>query len=171
MGRISLKKKDNAGAVAAFQEAVKRGSTIPGAYNDLAMALCAQDKPLQGIQVLRDGVRANGSWLNNSTTWLRYNLACCAVLGAKGLQVTVETSSELRGQALDWLNDDLSYWRGAWQSDPNKNRALVHQRLAHWLNDPDLTSVREIERLPPEERPLWQKLWADVGKLHGQTGA
>ena len=170
MGRILLKKKDMAAAAAAFQETVKRGPTIPGAYNDLAMALCGQDKPLQGLQVLRDGARANGSWLTNSTTWLRYNLACCAVLGAKGPQANVETSRELRGQALDWLNDDLSYWRGAWQSDPSKNRALVHQRLGHWLNDPDLATVRKIENLPSDERSLWQKLWHDVGKLQLQTG-
>ncbi|HEV8060990.1 MAG TPA: protein kinase [Gemmataceae bacterium] len=170
MGRILLRKKDTAGAVAAFQEAIKRGPTIPTVYNELAMALCGQDKPLQGLQVLRDAVRANGSWLTNTTTWLRYNLVCSAALGAKGPQANVESSRELRGQALDWLNDDLSYWRGAWQSEPSKNRALVHQRLGHWLNDPDLASVRQIEKLPPDERPLWQKLWDDVRKLHGQTG-
>ncbi len=168
MGRILLKKRDTAGAVAAFQEAIKRGPTIPTVYNELAMALGGQDKPLQGLQVLLDAVRANGSWLTNTTTWVRYNLACSAVLGAKGPHV--ESGRELRGEALDWLNDDLSYWRGAWQSDPSKNRALVHQRLGHWLNDPDLATVRQIEKLPPDERPLWQKLWDDVRKLHGQTG-
>ena len=138
MGRILLKKKDTAEAVAAFQEAVKRGPTIPGVYNDLAMALCGQGTPLQGLQVLRDGAKLNPGWLTNTPTWLRYNLACCALLGAnaKGPQATVESSRELRGQALDWLSDDLSYWRGAWLGDPAKNRALVHQRLDHWLKNP-----------------------------------
>ena len=172
LGKILQKKKDTAGAVAAFQEAVKRGPTIPGVYNDLAMALCGQNTPLQGLQVLRDGAKLNPSWVTNTTTWLRYNLACCALLGAnsKGPEANVESSGELRRQALEWLSDDLSYWRGLWLGDPAKNRVLISQRLDHWLKDPDLASVREIEKLPSDERPLWQKLWDDVRTLHTQTG-
>ena len=171
LGQVLLKKHDTTGAVVAFREAVTFEPNNPSVYNQLALALCSQGEPLQGLQVLRDGVKANPAWLTNTTTWVRYNLACCAVLAtkAKGPQADVESSHGLRGQALDWLTDDLAFWRGTWQADPTKNLTLIHQRLSHWLEDTDLAAVRESSKLPEVERPAWQKLWDDVRKLHEQT--
>jgi hypothetical protein len=40
--------------------------------------------------------------------------------------------------------------------------------LQHWLNDPDLTGVRETEelaRLPVPERAAWSQLWGEVAAV------
>jgi hypothetical protein len=39
--------------------------------------------------------------------------------------------------------------------------------MQHWLQDADFAGVRGTEalsRLPEDERPAWQRLWADVEK-------
>jgi hypothetical protein len=40
--------------------------------------------------------------------------------------------------------------------------------MQHWLSDNDLKSAREaksLDRLTPEERDAWKKLWEEVRKL------
>ena len=46
--------------------------------------------------------------------------------------------------------------------------------MQHWLRDPDLASGRDptaVERLPPDEREAWRKLWADVRALRDATAS
>jgi serine/threonine protein kinase/tetratricopeptide (TPR) repeat protein len=171
LGKILNRKKDTAGAVAAFRSATRLGPTIPGPVNELSQALCGLGKPLEGLQVLREGVKTNPSWFTNTPTWCRYNMACCALLGAsaKGTDAKLSASRDLRKQALDWLTDDLAFWRGLWQADPTKNQALINQRMTHWLEDTDLAETCDFVKLPETERPLWQKLWDDVRELRAQT--
>jgi hypothetical protein len=95
-------------------------------------------------------------------------MACCCVLAAGPKDS--EPDRGLRSQALGYLTDDLAFWRGIWQADPTKNRSLINQRMAHWLKDTDLALTRDFAKLPEAARPLWQKLWDDVRKLHEQTG-
>jgi tetratricopeptide (TPR) repeat protein len=102
----------------------------------------------------------------------RYDAACAAVLAAGGQSIGADKldaadKTRLRGQALDWLRADLA---GIDKLLENKPAAAVsiQSDLRHWLDDPDLTSVRdpkELDELPPEERERWLKLWGDVRDL------
>ena len=73
----------------------------------------------------------------------------------------------LQREALAWLIDELKSQRKL-AADPKKKPA-VYQVILHWLNDPDLDSVRDVEKLPADEREAWAKLWADVRKLRDET--
>jgi serine/threonine-protein kinase len=78
----------------------------------------------------------------------------------------------LRRQALDWLTADLAAWQERAATDPAKPRTAVHGRMANWLTDPDLASVREpagLENLPADERAGWVKFWAEVRQLRDAT--
>ncbi len=44
--------------------------------------------------------------------------------------------------------------------------------LSHWKQDADLAGVRDpktLEKLPPDERDAWEKLWKDVDALLAKT--
>jgi tetratricopeptide (TPR) repeat protein len=95
-----------------------------------------------------------------------------AVLAAAGLgrdaaKPPEKDRTQLRQQALTWLQADLQALKKLHQSDPS-SVVTVQTELKRWLSDPDLASVRdakELARLPAEERQAWQQLWAEVEKL------
>jgi hypothetical protein len=75
--------------------------------------------------------------------------------------------TRLRRQALDWLRADLT----ALARDTDRPR--VRRTLGSWLDEPDLAGLRDraaLEKLPPEERAGWRKLWADVHALRDRAG-
>ena len=82
----------------------------------------------------------------------RYNAACSASLASGGAD-----AAEWRGRALEWLRADLAVL-GTAPSD------LV-ATLEYWRSDPDLASVRDVDRLPAAEREGWRRFWADVDAL------
>ena len=103
--------------------------------------------------------------------FLRYNAACLAMNCADGLGANPPPKAEgpaLRQQALDFLTTELFSVRKL----AVQNRAGVHREMQIWLADKDLASVREpmlSERLPPDERDAWNRLWAEVRALSEQT--
>src|SRR5262245_62606575 len=73
-----------------------------------------------------------------------------------------------RRHALNLLTAQLAEVRTLGDAD----RSLVHQMMQSWLGHVEFASVRdpaEVERLPPEERDAWQKLWADTRDLRDRT--
>jgi hypothetical protein len=81
--------------------------------------------------------------------------------------------ANLRRQALDWLQADLTAWRKLLEKDPARIRALVQQTMQHWQQDNDFAGVRGADalgRLPEAERLAWQKLWQEVEAL-GKSAA
>jgi serine/threonine-protein kinase len=103
----------------------------------------------------------------------RYIAACAAALAAAGKGVDAsklddKERTRLRQQALDWLRADLAaYTRLVEKGNPNARRA-IQQRLAHWQQDTDFTTLRDAKALvalPATERAAWQQLWADVAAL------
>ncbi|MBO0699200.1 MAG: tetratricopeptide repeat protein, partial [Zavarzinella sp.] len=74
-----------------------------------------------------------------------------------------------RKRARDLLIAQLAEIRKLEGADP----AFVHHTMQFWLQHFEFASVREpaAERLPPDERDAWKKLWADVRDLRDRTAA
>jgi hypothetical protein len=106
----------------------------------------------------------------------RYKAARCAALTPAGQAEDAKLLPDrlfltLRRQALGGLRDDLASYASLVKGDP-KVKPMVRQRLAPWLQAPDLSSVRDKEalaRLPEDERAAWRHLWDDVEGLRKQT--
>jgi serine/threonine-protein kinase len=112
----------------------------------------------------------------------RYNAACAATLAACAPGKDAEKPDDkervrLRGQALDWLREDLTWWARNIENGTAQARSSARQRLQHAQSDPDLAGLRDREALTkrsaPEQKASAQ-LWADVAellkKLGGQSG-
>jgi hypothetical protein len=103
----------------------------------------------------------------------RYNAACFAALAAAGQgkdadKLTDQERADLRKQALQWLHAELAAWYRQFDKDADKARPAVQEMMSHWKKDTDLTGVRDskaLDKLPPDERDAWQKLWKDVDTL------
>ena len=102
----------------------------------------------------------------------RYNAACAAVLAAGGKGVGADKldaaeKAGLRGQALDWLSASLAVISKFLTEYPEE-AGEVEKGMRHWLNDPELSGVRdakELAGLPEAERQRCAKLWGDVRDL------
>jgi tetratricopeptide (TPR) repeat protein len=103
----------------------------------------------------------------------RYDGACAAALAAEGQgqeePPTDESSkAKLRGQALQWLKDELATWAKLLESAPPKARPGIVQTLDDWRQDPDFASLRDpkaLAKLPEAEQKTWQSFWADLEAL------
>jgi serine/threonine protein kinase/tetratricopeptide (TPR) repeat protein len=103
----------------------------------------------------------------------RYYAACFAGLAAAGQgndadKLTSQERAELRKQALQWLRADLAAWDKLLDKDAGKAELVVQGIMTHWKQDTDLAGVRDpkaLEKLAPDERDAWQKLWKDVDAL------
>ncbi len=67
---------------------------------------------------------------------------------------------------------DLAAWGKQFNEDADKTRPVVQETMTHWKQGADLASLRNpkaLEKLPPDERDAWQKLWKDVDALLAKT--
>jgi serine/threonine-protein kinase len=113
------------------------------------------------------------------TTECRYPAARCAALagcglGEDGAKLDEEERTRWREWARDWLHTDLAVWAKVLDGGSRAARALVRNKLTHWLADPDLAGVREvgaIGKLSAEERDRWLALWREVGAVLRRTSS
>jgi hypothetical protein len=111
--------------------------------------------------------------MDDLSTGLRYNSACCAARAGTGQGKDALPESErplLRNKSLAWLVADLAAWRKKLK-DANA-KPIVHEKLTYWLGDADFAWVRDsdkLKNLPADERKAWEQLWADVCKLRDET--
>jgi tetratricopeptide (TPR) repeat protein len=106
----------------------------------------------------------------------RYNAACAAALAGAGQGADPAGPGDaeragFRRYALTWLRADLAVWARVGQGPPQARQEVARQ-LQHWLKDSDLAGLRDpqpIARLPAEERPACQRLWADVAAVLRQA--
>jgi hypothetical protein len=123
-----------------------------------------------------DAFAAEPKLPGDMNAWHRYNAAYSAALAAAGQGqdckgLTEAERAGLRRQALAWLRADLAAYAGLAERGDAKTQAAVRQRLAHWLQDPDLASVRDqasLQRLPWGERAEWLHLWEGATRLSRQ---
>jgi hypothetical protein len=76
--------------------------------------------------------------------------------------------AEWRAQARAWLRADLVAWNQLLAAATPESRALARERLAQWLVDPDLASLRDdagLAELPESERRECRDLWAEASAL------
>jgi hypothetical protein len=104
---------------------------------------------------------------------LSYHAARVAALAGCGQGKDAEQLHDkeralLRRQALDWLDQDLT-WCSQRLDDGNAHiNPRLRQGLRFWCGDPDLAELRAkdaLARLPNEERERWERLWSDVDAL------
>ena len=153
-------------AVQEYQEAIRLNIRWAPTYNNLAELLSARGESFAALQVLRVGLKVEPLFIKD----FRYHLACIACLVASGKakdEPKYVDRPGLHREALAWLTADLSELRKL--ATDLKNKPRVHQVILHWLDDHDLDSVRDVEKLPAEEQAGWKKLWADVRKLRDET--
>jgi tetratricopeptide (TPR) repeat protein len=161
-------------AIAAYRKVIALSCFYAGlASLDFSRALAGAGRHAEARQAMLDSQRRDPARAQDPRTYLRYNAACCAMNCADGKDIEVPAPAErvaYRKQALDLLAVDLAAIRKLTVTDG----AFVHQHMAHWLGDKDLASVREpaaLERLSPDERAAWQKLWSDVRALRDATAS
>ncbi|HYT92159.1 MAG TPA: tetratricopeptide repeat protein, partial [Gemmataceae bacterium] len=109
----------------------------------------------------------------------RYQAARSAALAAAGQgrdpgKLTAEEKTELRVQALTWLQADLLQWNNRLQARDLKALPGLLTRLPAWQQETALAALRDLKeraRLPADEQQDWAKLWADVDQLMKQVAA
>jgi serine/threonine-protein kinase len=103
----------------------------------------------------------------------RYSAACAAALAGCGQgkdadKLDDKERAHLRRQALEWLREDLTWWRKELGNGTAQASVSTREWLQHWQSDADLTGVRagdRLARLPNEEREQWERLWSEVDAL------
>jgi serine/threonine protein kinase/tetratricopeptide (TPR) repeat protein len=166
MGRALAKKKDEKGAIAAFEEAFRLCPIEPWAIGLHASGRVALGRPAEAVRELADAIGRSPSWADDTRFFLRYGLACAAMNCADGQgspPVSMAQRPGFRKQALEQLSADLVTLEKLDASDPR----IVQLTLRYWLADGDLKSVRppRTADLPADERRGWEDLWTRVKSL------
>ncbi len=107
----------------------------------------------------------------------RLQAACAAALAGRGRNndepaAEASEAKRLRGQALDWLNAELTAVAGLLENGSLRERAEIPKRLGCWQIDPALAAVRDHEEtasLAEDERRLIKNLWSQVDLLLEQA--
>src|SRR5262245_13138529 len=76
--------------------------------------------------------------------------------------------AKLRGQALDWLKEELTAWGKLLGSRTPQNRLLILLALSSWQTESDLAAIRDaatLAKLPAEEQKAFAQLWTAVAEL------
>jgi tetratricopeptide (TPR) repeat protein len=132
-----------------------------------------RERPRTALRFCLDAFKEAPKLTEDLQAQHRYHAACFAVLAAAGkgrdaAPFSEEARAGLRLLAFSWLRADLNAFGGIVAARKDL-RPAVRLRLALWLDDADLASVRApapLTGLPEAERTAWSKLWADVAALH-----
>jgi hypothetical protein len=108
--------------------------------------------------------------MENARGRLRYVAACAAARSALGtdrdaVTLTEANRSQLRAQALSWLEDDLSNWARVGGNGGRGDRRAAIRALRQARQDRAFAGLREpaaLKQLPEAERALWSVHWATL---------
>jgi tetratricopeptide (TPR) repeat protein len=174
LGRLLLE-DDAAGAVALYRTCVQRFPTWFVGHDGLVLALGRTGANAPGVRAYHEAVlRADGKWPEKVRRQMRYNAACCAVLAGAGSGHDAPPPADrvvFRQEGLGWLRAEFDAYQKASDANPAAT-GTIHETMKHWLGDADLVSVRDataVAALPQAEQDAWNKLWADVRRLHDAT--
>ncbi len=79
-----------------------------------------------------------------------------------------EERARWRRHALDWLRQDLAWWRRALDGGNAQAKLQARKVMQHWQADDDLAGLREpraLEALSPDERKECLALWQEVAAV------
>src|SRR5262249_11680108 len=140
-------------------------------YFALGVVLKRAGRHAEALQETLTALQQDPTLAENPQHHFRYNAACFAMNCANDKGINIPAPAErtaYRKQALDLLTAELAWNRKRVGAD----RAFAHQNMEWWLGDADWASVRDptaLEKLPPDEREAWRKLWADARELHDRS--
>jgi tetratricopeptide (TPR) repeat protein len=164
LAQVLLRTNDTAGAIEVLRAAVERFPLVYDGYDSLMQALMRHGSNVEAVRVYQ-------VWPVEARQRLRYNAACAAALAAGGAGRDAPPAADrpaYRRLAYENLAADLDVTRKL----AAVNKAYAHQWLTRWLADADLASVRDpaaLDKLPPDLRADWVRLWAEVRALHAAT--
>jgi tetratricopeptide (TPR) repeat protein len=138
-----------------------------------------QRRWIAATRLWSDGFAADTKLAEDLKAGHRLNAATGAALAAAGKgrdadQLDETARSQLRQQALAWLQADLDQWAKLVENGNIQDRQAARDVLARWRGDADLSSVRDagaLMNLPRMEAQAWRSLWTDVADLLGKSSA
>ncbi len=106
----------------------------------------------------------------------RFYAACAAIRAADGQgddasELTAESRTTARRQALSWLRADLEANARLLNRHPKESPSIAGN-LRRMQTEPAFTSVRDgaaFSSLPSEDQTAWRQLWADVAALREKS--
>jgi tetratricopeptide (TPR) repeat protein/tRNA A-37 threonylcarbamoyl transferase component Bud32 len=178
LGQALLKKENWDGAIAAFRETARLQPKAAAPHHFLAIAFRGKEDWEGATAESREAIRRKMHTLKELQAKVKnphsfyYYWNAQALLdeldgqGPKGLPENEQRAC--RQKALELLT---TYLAGL-QKLATSEGAFVHRTTETWLTDTDLPFVRDpngFERLPPDERGAWKKLWTEVRALRDRT--
>ncbi len=144
----------------------------------LAFALLCQQRQQRryawATRLYREAFRIEPQLADDSRNGHRFLAAAAAAAAGCG-QDTVPLNdkemTELRRQALEWLQAELDFWARLAQSGRPEVRAAAERMLRRWQRDTHFAGVRDpalLAQRPESERQAWRKLWDEVAALLSQ---
>jgi tetratricopeptide (TPR) repeat protein len=146
---------------------------VPVVETRLAIAYSLNGRNDKAVEYYRKRFQADPNLGDDPRAQHRYNAACVAALAAAGQgkdepPLDDAAKAKLRGEALDWLKDELTAWSKLRESGRPQDRQLIVRALSWWQKDSDLAGIRDqaaLAKLPADEKKAWAQLWADVAAL------
>jgi tetratricopeptide (TPR) repeat protein len=155
--------------------AVLRGDQPSDQTERIKLAYLAYERKLYGASasLFAKALETEATLIDDRRAQHCYNAACAAALagcghGEDNSPPDETTRDKLRGQALAWLEAELTIWSKQLESASDNQRAAIVKTLQWWKQDPDLAGVRDAEalaKLPESERIGWETLWANLDTL------
>ncbi|WP_254511534.1 serine/threonine-protein kinase [Anatilimnocola floriformis] len=121
-------------------------------------------------RIYDEAFTADSNLLETDHRYAAARAAACAGCGRGSDVADLEhlQRANWRGQALEWLRQELAACRQSLDSSNEQARSKTLQRLQQWQTEDDLAGLREaseLTKLPPSEQKLCQELWAEVSTL------
>ncbi|HKB42683.1 MAG TPA: tetratricopeptide repeat protein, partial [Gemmataceae bacterium] len=156
--------------------AVLRGEDKPADNAErVAFAAMAYDRMhfVVATRLWTEALATDPGLANDLRTAYRCDAARAAVLasssqGEDATKLDDQERTRLRQQALGWLRADLVLLTGQIESGLPADRDAAQQALRRWQEESNLAGIREatgLEQLPPADRSVCAKLWAEVAAL------